>query len=409
MDILIAKFGPGMEAASGSDTVPLQHWKYMQAHNGRDRMRLLAGLNFYTDKEPWDSGYNVVSRNGGDETATRYDNFDALYESVISNPPDVLHTHTRGKNLVELARELKKRGTKIVHTVHGMDSLGDRYDLQLFGLADAITSPTQYACRGISGIRGGRYAHKTLAIPNSTDFTDYKWDETVQQYADELRKAHAQSGRIVLTTGRLQEDKGVFELGQAVIELVKEGRDLVYMHAGMVFDPKDQERLERMFREHDVDDRLVLLGKVEPVQEQRTLASIYWASDVFVLPSDGLYENFPMSALEALAMEKPAIVSNLGGPMEAYVNSKLAIGVPPRNVGKIREALRYVINNYDYEKERARFASRLIDAQYHSRVISYVLHELYRKLVTGATNGNTDDVIIPENPRNDPFMTSVFK
>ncbi len=402
MDILISKFGPKKEAASGSDTVPLQHWKYIDRYNGHNQMRLMAGLNFCTDERPWDySGYAVYSKNGSAESERTYDDSRDLVDDVLRDPPAVFHTHTRGKRLIEIAKALKKKDTTVVHTMHGMDSLEDRNDRRLFEIADAITSPSCYACRGIAAIDGGRHAYKIFQIPNSTDFTDYKWDKYVQNTAHELRQKYLRNGsRIILTTGRLDPDKGVYELGEAVADLISDGQDLVFMHAGMVIDGSNEECLTNIFRERGFENRLVLLGKIEHESEPKKLAAVYWASDIFVLPSDGTYENFPMSALEALAMEKPTIVSNIGGPREIYVNPGLAIGVPPRNTEMIKKALSYVLGNYDSEKQRAMEASRQIEANYHSRIVTGMLVELYEALMRGDNPG--DDIVIPKLPISGP-------
>lgn len=378
MKVLIAKFGPGTEAASGSDTVPLQHWRYLPEFIGHDEIGLLAGMNFYTDLKPWDGGYSFISRNGRIDDPATYQNPDELLNLLIDKSPGIFHTHTRGKNIVRLAEELKKRGTKIVHTMHGMDSLHDEYDHRLFDLADVITSPSPYACRQIKELDGGRYKGKVIPLPNATDFSDYKWDPHVNKRADELRKRYLSDGeRMILITGRLQEDKGIYELGEAVAQLIEEGEKLVLMHAGMVFDQRDEERLRDIFRSRGIEDKLVLYGKVEASSNPRELAAVYWASDIFAMPSDGTYENFPMSVLEALALEKPSIVSNIGGPFEVYVKPGFAIGVPPRDVEANKTALRYVIGNYGHEKERARTASRIIENLYHSRVVTGYLNGIY--------------------------------
>ncbi len=393
MDIVIAKFGAGTGLVSGADAVPLQHWAFLPQYNGHGKITLVTGLNLYTDKGPDCSYYPVISKNGRGEELEKYDNPDALLRAIGSQSCSIIHTHTRGKKLVGLVKEAKKRGAKHIHTMHGMDSLHDSNDRELFETADLITSPSQYSTGRIEELDGGKYAKKTLAFPNSTNFPDYKSDTEVAWRAGKLRERIAPNGeKIILASGRLQEDKGVFELGEAVAYMAKGGQNVKLVHAGMVFRQEDEQRLRDAFRYNGVEDRLVLLGAVNPSQDPKGLPAIYKAADVFVLPSDTTNETFGITPLEALSLGVPVIVSSVGGTKEVYVDTGLAIGVTPRHADAIGTAIEYVLSHYDAELERAKIGSEVAEKFYHSSSITWLLHRVYEKLIAKPT--------IPDVPRN---------
>jgi len=51
--------------------------------------------------------------------------------------------------------------------------------------------------------------------------------------------------------------------------------------------------------------------------------------DVYILPS--LSEGLSMTLLEAIAMNKPVIVTNVGGNPEVVINLETGMTVPPRD------------------------------------------------------------------------------
>ncbi len=380
MDIAIVKFGPGLEVASGSDTVPLQHFGYLKRVNRGGALEMVGALNQYTADKPWDwSGYTMV--NGSGQTL-RFDSVGGLIDKLSRNPPAIVHTHTRGRGVTRLASALMDKGTKLIHTLHGMDELFDPSAHELFDRASVITSPSPYAVDKIRNLGGGAYKDKVFVLPNSTDFIRYKCDSFVSKKAHEIRGGFlVDYGKIILITGRLQEDKGIYELGEAVAQLVEQGNNLTMMHAGMVFNKSDEDRLKEIFDRRGLGRRLVLYGKVDPVKNPKELAALYWASDIFVLPSDCTYENFPMSALEALALEKPTAVSDFGGPKTVFVDTGFAIGVTPRSVDSIKNAIEFILSNYEKEKEKACLVSGIIEASYDTQVVVNKLYGIYRGLI----------------------------
>jgi glycosyltransferase involved in cell wall biosynthesis len=275
--------------------------------------------------------------------------------------------------LIELNKELKKRGIPLVYTVHGRDSLYDPLSQNLMEISDLVTSPSYSVIEEVRQIIPNK---KTLAVPNSTDFTDYRQNKKVIEMSASFRKSFKgdSENKIVLSVGRLQEDKGVYETAEAVVNLINNGKNINMVHAGPCFNGEDKKRLEYIF--NDYPDRLEIVGQME----KEDLPALYKAGDVLILPSDMTNETFGLVALEALAMETPVIVSDMGGPKEVFVDPGLAIGVSPRNVKSIENGINYVMGNYSQEKKRAEEASRIIEKYYHTDFISELWLGIYDKL-----------------------------
>lgn len=364
MHILVEKFSVGIN--SGSDSVPLELTTYMRRKG--QKVTLLEGLNFWTDNPNGhdyrvsDSNYELTRKSTGE-----------ILGYVLNEKHDVIHSHTRSRKLIELNKKKKESGVPLIHTVHGRDELTHGIALEQMKNADLITTPSRY----VMGEVRERFPEKrTIAIPNSTHFTDYKNDLWVSEMSENFKRKlkSNENERIVLCVGRLQEDKGVYETGEAVVELAEEGHNVKMVHSGPCFDPKEREMLEYRFRNYP--DRLQILG----FQPTELLPSLYKAVDMLALPSDMRYENMPIVALEALAMETPLIVSNIGGPKEAFVDPGLAVGVMPRDRKSIKEGIKYTLDNLSHEKKRAGIASQIIERYYHTDVISNIWLKVYSEI-----------------------------
>jgi glycosyltransferase involved in cell wall biosynthesis len=84
-------------------------------------------------------------------------------------------------------------------------------------------------------------------------------------------------------------------------------------------------------------DRLGVRGRLVFVGEQEDVAPFVDAMDVFVLPS--LTEGLPLTVLEAMAVGKPVVGTDVGGISEAVRHGETGFVVPPRDPRKLAEAL----------------------------------------------------------------------
>ena len=82
--------------------------------------------------------------------------------------------------------------------------------------------------------------------------------------------------------------------------------------------------------------------KMGYVNEEQTMAELYAAADVFVLPS--VAENFPNTICESLMCGTPVVAFNVGGISE-LLNDENGVLVEPFNVNKLYNAIDLVLKN----------------------------------------------------------------
>jgi glycosyltransferase involved in cell wall biosynthesis len=123
-----------------------------------------------------------------------------------------------------------------------------------------------------------------------------------------VRLDKSDNRRNLLFVGRIVEDKGVFDL----IEVVKELKD--HYSLTIVGDGPDLERAKTKVSQLQLQDSICFTGQL-PHSE---LSTIFYQTDLVVVPSNNNYEGFPRVIMEAWSFNKPVVVSNVGG-INAFV------------------------------------------------------------------------------------------
>lgn len=135
-------------------------------------------------------------------------------------------------------------------------------------------------------------------------------------------------GPVIVTTGRLEPDKGHRFLVQAMPRVLKHHRGARLWIAG---DGSLRTELEALAYQLGLEKHVVFLGFVEDVPDLLSRA------DVFVLPS--LSEALGISLLEAMAASLPVVASAVGGVPEVIEPGFNGLLVPPGDVDKIALSL----------------------------------------------------------------------
>jgi glycosyltransferase involved in cell wall biosynthesis len=103
---------------------------------------------------------------------------------------------------------------------------------------------------------------------------------------------------------------------------------------------KDNQRKELGLDDEDIyklnlQDNVIFLGEFTSIPLLLSLA------DVYVLPS--LSEGFSLTTIEAMAMEKPVVVTDCGGPSEMVINGENGLIVPVEDPEKMSEAIMEIL------------------------------------------------------------------
>ena len=255
---------------------------------------------------------------------------------------DVLHTHGGIAGLYGRLAAKKAGIPAVVHTLHGIHYLHYRNPLlkwafivlerRLSRFTDAVIFVSQADLRRGMKLRLAP-AGKARLIRNGIDPAGM-----IPGFDRAAKKIELGSdGRpLIVAVSRLHRQKGLKYLLRAV-PLIREGIPavkVVIAGGGPL-----ASKLASAVRRLRIGESASLLGEREDARE------VLAAADVFVLPS--LWEGLPYVLVEAAALGKPIVASDIDGVREVVRSGETGVLVPPRDPGSLAAALILLLMDQD--------------------------------------------------------------
>jgi glycosyltransferase involved in cell wall biosynthesis len=207
--------------------------------------------------------------------------------------------------------------------------------------------------------------------------------------AETKEKLRAQLGirpgdKVVGFIGRLVVEKGILELVTAMAEVARRvpGARL------LVVGPSGGEKSDAMSKDDarfdPVRDVAIFTGLRHDMPEMLALM------DVFVLPSHR--EGFPRSPMEAAAMGKPAIVTDITGCRETVVNGLNGYLFPKGDAATLAARIEDLLASPERARAFGEAGRRLAEERFDERKVFRIVADTYRALL--AKKG----IAAPEGP-----------
>ena len=156
-------------------------------------------------------------------------------------------------------------------------------------------------------------------------------------------EAGAEKKKMILSVGRLVPEKGIEYIKKVSIKILERHPEWQWIILG---DGVERKNLEQFIMKNHLQNRLILKGNVENVDEYMKQASI------FVVTSK--YEGLGLSMLEARAMKVPCVSFAVKmGPLELIHNGIDGYLVRPFECNRMVERIESLIN---HPEQRSRFA-----------------------------------------------------
>ena len=237
------------------------------------------------------------------------------------------------------------------------------YAKRVYGWCDAVVATSHYVESELERAGIG----KVVVIPFGVDT-----DVFSPEFKDpELRPRMGidADSTLLITTGRLSPEKGIYQLLDAFELLKKHGKyDLVFIGDG----PCREEIVERAKN----DNHLHIPGYIS---HEDGLARYYASSDVFVSASQ--YETFGLSTLEAMACGLPVAAVRAGGTPE-LIPAELGEVAEPGSTVDLANAIDALRNRLTPELRRA--CRQYVSGKYLWSGFYDSLIKLYTRLVESA-------------------------
>lgn len=210
-------------------------------------------------------------------------------------------------------------------------------------------------------------ANKVSVIPNGVDFDTY----AKATPADLTEFGFDPERPVVISVGRLEEQKGIRDLLQAAAIVLQNRSDCQFLIVGNGY---DRAALEALAANMGLGRAVCFAGHRSDVPE------LLRASSLFVLAS--LWEGMPNALLEAMAAGLPVVATNVEGSREVIVSERSGLLVAPANSEELAKAMLRVLNDSVLARELVRNSQSDVINRFTNYAMVGAYERLYHELIS---------------------------
>jgi glycosyltransferase involved in cell wall biosynthesis len=297
----------------------------------------------------------------------------ALAELLGPLEPEVIHNHmfraeVVGTRAALLLGEKGCRRPAVISTVHSsrVRCADDRLALrQLTPLMDRLIVVSKAIERKIR--EEGRVGAPVSLIYNGVDLQRYNHQQPCCTFRDEF--GIPEGVPVVGVVARLEAEKGhrtLIDGWPVVLQSHPDARLLI------VGEGSERNSLEAQAASLGISDRVVFTGRREDVP------AVTAALDVAVLPS--YREAQGLSVLEAMALSRPVVASNVGGIPEMIEDGVSGLLVPPGDCDSLAGAIVRLLSDHPFADMLARRGHDLVHERFCIELMTSQIETLYDEL-----------------------------
>ena len=292
---------------------------------------------------------------------------------------ELIHAHgTRAaSNVMHVARQL---GIPVIYTVHGwsfhadqsfvmrnLRRLGERYLTSRSSLNISVSASNKQT--GVEAIRGFR----SRVINNGIDRNKFDPASVSGGLRHEL--GIPENTVLILFIARFTAHKQPLTLMKAFKEALPGGPA---MHLVLVGDGDQKAQAQALVEEWGLGEKITLLPFRQDVPQ--VLAS----ADVFVLHS--LWEGLPIGLLEAMAMGKAIIATNVDGTREVVRDGENGLMVEAGDTAQLAKALVEMAKDADLRGRLGRCARETVRSKFDAAAMTREIEAAYTEVLKQKEN-----------------------
>lgn len=337
------------QAGRGWDPVALtspEHNKVTRTNEIHDEM--IAGFRYYRTRTTG-SGNRQISRIYRDAPALGR----RIREVIALERPDILHVHSPVFLVFPAWWNALKRGIPLIYEVRAFWEDADvehgayepwswRYRLMAAMENWACRSATQVAvlCGGLKNdlAERGIPAAKLTAVFNGVNLKDFRAQPPDPEYRTLW---NLEGKRVIGFVGSFFSYEGLDLLVQAMAEVARTRPDLALLLVG---GGRTEGVLSNLIERLGMRDKVIMPGRIS----HDRIAGVYGLIDVLAYPRRSIRLTelvTPLKPLEAMAMGKPVIASDIGGHRELIDHGKTGLLFAAGSVPALSETLGMVLDD----------------------------------------------------------------
>lgn len=293
---------------------------------------------------------------------------DYVSRLISLNAIDTLHIIHNGFTF-DMLSELRARHPRlrIILTLFNDRAAYFDQSLQYAALIDTYTSDNSKVIEHFKKELGASFDFRVIpnGVDSTNDFNPSKHDRS--QLRTELGLAKGDTA--VFYVGRFSEEKNPNVFLDAAQEIIQNRPHSTSVKFFMIGDGPMRSIIEKQVASIQTD-RITYLGY------QSSIAHYLSAADVFVLPS--AIEGFPLSVIEAMAMEVVVVASDVGAVSEVINNGKDGFVITPGSVEEIVESITRLSSNEALRAEMKKASRKKVETHYSNTTLANNYRRLYK-------------------------------
>lgn len=281
---------------------------------------------------------------------------------------DVVNTHSGDDSFIcAIAGRLSSRKPVIVRTRHLALPITSKTTYSLF--PHRVVTVSEFV-RSYLVNEVGIPGDKVTTVATGVDLARFDPATVPDTLRAEL--GAPPSALIVGTVAILRRKKGHHLLLEAIPEIIRECDGALFVFAG---DGPQRENIEERIRDLGIGKSVRLLGL------RKDIPTVLKGLDIFVLPT--LQEALGTSILEASAMRKPVIGTNVGGVPEAIRDGVTGLLVAPEDSKGLASAIIKLLKDGALRRRMGDEGRAMVEAGYSTEKMVEKMHKVYSGLLAG--------------------------
>lgn len=217
---------------------------------------------------------------------------------------------------------------------------------------------------------------KIMSIPSGIDLDTFK-HENADGRAFRREIGVSDDAPLIGTVSMIYPVKGLDYFIEAAATVASKRKDARFVIVGDIPSPdcaEYKEKLLGLIESHDLTDKVILPGFRSDVP------NIMAAFDIFVLAS--LNEGLPQVLMQAMAMERPSIATNVGSVSELITDGETGHLIPKEDAQSIADAISSLLSDTEKTKELGLNARRRVEDGYSITAMMDKTNRVYDSLLT---------------------------
>lgn len=304
--------------------------------------------------------------------------FVSLINIFLREKPVVVHTHTSKAGILGRWAACLSLVPIIIHTPHGHIFWGyfSKCKTWFYILLERLTAIITDKIIMLTEQEKRDYLQFKIAskdkfstIHSGVDLDKY-FNLSVDSIAMKRSLGISDNSFIVGTAGRLTPVKGHRYLVEAAREIVDLRPDTIFVFLG---DGELLHELKNMVSRLEIKENVRFLGW------RRDTAEVMSTFDLFVLPS--LNEGMGRVLVEAMALGKPVVASNVGGISDLVVHGENGLLVEPADSRALAGSMKFLMTDSEKRKQMGG-KGRKVALNYSVDSMVQKIDQLYTELLT---------------------------